>query len=214
MARRVQCVHCKGITDNVATSPFQCSHCGLPLLVRDHYSRRLAAFQGVNIDAEEPGTAPDPELMKAMIHYIQDFPVALHHPKEEDYLFRKLRERTSAVNPELDELERQHDKDEQMVAELAFAVDEYVTGSKSAPELEKMVANYATFMWEHMGREEGAILPEAQRYLTDADWKEINAAFSENRDPRFGGQTDIEFKHLFSRIVNLANPEAAKQRSN
>jgi predicted RNA-binding Zn-ribbon protein involved in translation (DUF1610 family) len=62
-ARRVQCVHCKGITDNVTTSPFACSHCGLPLLVRDHYSRRLGAFQGVNIDAEEPGTAPEPEEM-------------------------------------------------------------------------------------------------------------------------------------------------------
>ncbi|MBY3346900.1 dimethylamine monooxygenase subunit DmmA family protein [Rhizobium laguerreae] len=61
LARRVQCVHCKGITDDVTTSPFTCSHCGLPLLVRDHYSRRLAAFQGVNIDAEEPGSAPDPE---------------------------------------------------------------------------------------------------------------------------------------------------------
>ncbi len=59
--RRVQCVHCKGITDEVRTSPFTCSHCGLSLLVRDHYSRRLGAFQGVCIDAEEPGTAPDPE---------------------------------------------------------------------------------------------------------------------------------------------------------
>lgn len=62
-ARRVQCVHCKGITDNVTTSPFACTHCSLPLLVRDHYSRRLGAFQGVNIDAEEPGTAPAPEEM-------------------------------------------------------------------------------------------------------------------------------------------------------
>jgi hypothetical protein len=56
--RRVQCVHCKGITENVATDPFQCSHCGLHLFVRDHYSRRLAAFQGVNIDAEDPGDIP------------------------------------------------------------------------------------------------------------------------------------------------------------
>jgi predicted RNA-binding Zn-ribbon protein involved in translation (DUF1610 family) len=60
-ARRVQCVHCKGITENVRISPFICSHCGLSLLVRDHYSRRIGAFQGVNIDAEEPGTAPQPE---------------------------------------------------------------------------------------------------------------------------------------------------------
>ncbi len=57
--RRVQCVHCKGITENVRTDPFKCSHCGLNLFVRDHYSRRLAAFQGVNIDAEDPGQVPD-----------------------------------------------------------------------------------------------------------------------------------------------------------
>ncbi|MBL9073825.1 MAG: hypothetical protein JNJ68_09025 [Tabrizicola sp.] len=57
--RRVQCVHCKGITENVATDPFRCSHCGLSLFVRDHYSRRLAAFQGVNIDAEDPGQVPE-----------------------------------------------------------------------------------------------------------------------------------------------------------
>ena len=61
LARRVQCVHCKGITDDVTASPYICTHCGLPLLVRDHYSRRLGAFQGVNIDAEAPGTAPEPE---------------------------------------------------------------------------------------------------------------------------------------------------------
>ena len=63
LARRVQCVHCKGITDNVTTSPYTCSHCGLSLLVRDHYSRRLGAFQGVNIDAEDPGSAPKPEVL-------------------------------------------------------------------------------------------------------------------------------------------------------
>ena len=56
--RRVQCVHCKGITENVAMDPFACSHCGLNLFVRDHYSRRIAAFQGVNIDAEDPGLVP------------------------------------------------------------------------------------------------------------------------------------------------------------
>ncbi|MBC2835817.1 dimethylamine monooxygenase subunit DmmA family protein [Paragemmobacter straminiformis] len=58
LSRRVQCVHCKGITENVTTDPFACSHCGLNLFVRDHYSRRIAAFQGVNIDAEDPGQVP------------------------------------------------------------------------------------------------------------------------------------------------------------
>lgn len=58
VARRMQCVHCKGITEDVMTDPFVCSHCGLNLFVRDHYSRRLAAYQGVCIDAEDPGNVP------------------------------------------------------------------------------------------------------------------------------------------------------------
>lgn len=58
VARRMQCVHCKGITEDVITDPFVCSHCGLNLFVRDHYSRRLAAFQGVRVDAEDPGNIP------------------------------------------------------------------------------------------------------------------------------------------------------------
>ena len=58
LARRVQCVHCKGVTENVRTDPFVCSHCGLNLFVRDHYSHRIAAFQGVCIDAEDPGEVP------------------------------------------------------------------------------------------------------------------------------------------------------------
>jgi hypothetical protein len=61
LARRVQCVHCKGITEDVHTQPVRCASCGLMLLVRDHYSRRYGAFMGVNIDAEDPGLVPPAE---------------------------------------------------------------------------------------------------------------------------------------------------------
>ena len=58
VTRRMQCVHCKGITDGVTTDPFTCAQCGLTLFVRDHFSRRLGAFQGVCVDAETPGDIP------------------------------------------------------------------------------------------------------------------------------------------------------------
>ncbi|RWC33814.1 dimethylamine monooxygenase subunit DmmA family protein [Mesorhizobium sp.] len=61
LARRMQCVHCKGITENVTTQPATCAHCGLLLLVRDHYSRRIAAFQGVCINAEDRSEVPPME---------------------------------------------------------------------------------------------------------------------------------------------------------
>ncbi|TFF25485.1 hypothetical protein E3C22_09045 [Jiella endophytica] len=57
-ARRVQCVHCKGMMDDVSASPVACRHCGVNLMVRDHYSRRLGAFMGVCVDAEAPGDLP------------------------------------------------------------------------------------------------------------------------------------------------------------
>ena len=65
---------------------------------------------------------------------------------------------------------------------------------------------YATFIWEHLGREEGVILPAAQKYLKDEDWAEIDSAFSTNRDPRFGADVDRQYRRLHSRIVNLVAP--------
>lgn len=61
--RRVQCVHCRAVTEDVATTLVRCSGCGAMLLVRDHFSRRLGAFMGVQIDAETRGEHPDPEAL-------------------------------------------------------------------------------------------------------------------------------------------------------
>lgn len=60
-ARRVQCVHCKHIAEDVTVSILECAGCGVLLFVRDHYSRRLAAFQGVCANAEDPTERPVPE---------------------------------------------------------------------------------------------------------------------------------------------------------
>lgn len=59
-ARRMQCVHCKTVAENITTDPYTCPGCGRALYVRDHFSRRLGAFQGVCIDAETPGDVPEP----------------------------------------------------------------------------------------------------------------------------------------------------------
>jgi hypothetical protein len=60
-ARRVFCNHCRTITERVTTNVFDCSGCGAHLLVRDHFSRRINAFAGVQVDAEVPGELPPVE---------------------------------------------------------------------------------------------------------------------------------------------------------
>jgi hypothetical protein len=57
-ARRVYCIHCKVSNEDVTTNIVRCAGCGRHLLVRDHYSRRLAGFMGVMVDAEVPGVIP------------------------------------------------------------------------------------------------------------------------------------------------------------
>ncbi len=59
--RRVWCAHCSHYTENVSRRVFECPGCGRHLVVRDHYSGRLAAFQGVKADGEVPGEMPDDE---------------------------------------------------------------------------------------------------------------------------------------------------------
>jgi dimethylamine monooxygenase subunit C len=58
-ARRVYCIHCQTATENVTTNIVQCKDCNRWLLVRDHYSSRLAAYMGVMVDAEAPGERPE-----------------------------------------------------------------------------------------------------------------------------------------------------------
>jgi dimethylamine monooxygenase subunit C len=58
LARRVYCIHCRATTENVRTNIVSCTGCARWLLVRDHYSRRLAAYMGVMADAEAPGELP------------------------------------------------------------------------------------------------------------------------------------------------------------
>ena len=61
LVRRVWCVHCDTYIENVTQRLFVCPGCQLNLVVRDHYSRRLAAFQGIKADGEVPGQLPPAE---------------------------------------------------------------------------------------------------------------------------------------------------------
>lgn len=181
-------------------------------VIRDEHrslAAALHAWQGSLAASRREGSAVDLPLMQATLRYLQIFPVALHHPKEEEHLFRRLRARTHAVDADLDELERQHARDRQLVADLARRVDRLAAaaaGSTTAEvatrELEDAVRHYTAFQWEHLGREEGVVLPAAQRHLTEADWQAIDAAFSREGSDGLGpGDADAEVRRLFARIV-------------
>jgi hemerythrin-like domain-containing protein/nucleotide-binding universal stress UspA family protein len=181
-------------------------------IIRDEH-RSLAAVLHAGLQllgsARAEGVRPSPEVLREMVDYLERFPIALHHPKEDNYLFRLLRERTSEVDVELDDLCRSHVRDRRLVHALADTVDRYCEGRAAPSEVEQAIQGYGDFIYEHMAGEERVILPAALRHLTANDWEEIHAAFAENGDPRLGGDAEAEFRRLFSRIVNLAGPAKA-----
>ena len=62
-ARRVFCVHCRTLNENVVTNIVACAGCRATLFVRDHFSRRMSAFMGVQVDSEIPGEVPLAEVL-------------------------------------------------------------------------------------------------------------------------------------------------------
>jgi nucleotide-binding universal stress UspA family protein/hemerythrin-like domain-containing protein len=172
-------------------------------VIRDEH-RSLAAvihaWNGALARARDEGRAIDVQAMRDALAYMCGFPLTVHHPKEERWLFPHLRARTHALDAELDELQRQHVRDHTLMDELAALVNALEeAGDEQAAiaatrRLADGVARYAEFHWEHMGREEAVVLPGAQQYLTEEDWVEVNAGFGDGAEGR-------DLRHLMAKII-------------
>ena len=68
---------------------------------------------------------PDFDLLAAMIRYIDEVPEKLHHPKEDQYLFAKLRLRCPDALPYIEQLEEEHRHGGERIATLNAALRSY-----------------------------------------------------------------------------------------
>jgi transposase-like protein len=153
------------------------------------------------------GAEPDFNLLGAMIYYFDTVPERFHHPKEDEYLFHRLRLRHPDAVPLLERLKSEHRAGAEKIRTLALALTRYQQGG--AAEFSNFMAAveaYATFQWKHMGTEEKEVLPLAEKHLTAPDWKVIDAAFLGHTDPMLGANAGIEYDALFDRIFKLAPP--------
>jgi hemerythrin-like domain-containing protein len=154
--------------------------------------------------ARKPGVQPEFQALHAMIHYIDEYPERLHHPKEDQYLFARLAERAPQTRPLIEELHEEHARGKQLVRELESALLAFeVEGARGLPAFDAAVSAYAQFHWDHMRKEEEQLLPLAEKHLTDGDWAWIEDAFAGNHDP-IADLRERDFEQLYTRIVNLA----------
>ena len=122
--------------------------------MRDEHRSLAAVIHGLEYivrEAREHGKPASVPLLRAIVHYVRAFPEALHHPKEDAYLFPLLRARTNEYDETLDALDDQHAKGTALTEALARAVDAYEADPASGlPLLADATQRFATAQMDHM----------------------------------------------------------------
>lgn len=176
----------------------------IAIILEEHRSLRdvVHTLQRLVEEIGKQHADADFQLIACMLYYIDSFPERCHHPKEDEFLFRLLRERTAGADALLDELQAQHVRSAQMMTHLQQLFVHYVGGAPEGPrQFADAVVAYAAFMSGHMEREESGVLPLAEKHLKPGDWQQINAAFRTNQDPLAGAYMQREFHKLKQRIL-------------
>jgi hemerythrin-like domain-containing protein len=164
----------------------------------------LSGLSALARAAQDPSIRPEFLVFNAMIHYIDAFPERLHHPKEDQFLFARLDERSPESRQLIEELRAEHVKGAALVRDLEAALLAFeVNWPRYADTFAAVVEAYSRFHWDHMRKEERQLLPLAERDLTADDWRTIDDAFAGNEDP-IADLREKDFVQLYQRIVSLA----------
>jgi hemerythrin-like domain-containing protein len=179
-------------------------------IIRDEHAALSAVLRSLMLLIAEERRKTMPisfDVVRAMLFYIDEFPERLHHPKESELLFPKLRARSASAGTMLDRLDADHARSQRAVLELEHELLglEMMAESPDAADrrrrFEEHVEAYVLSYLEHIRVEETEALPLAERVLAPADWSELDAAFMRNRDPLTRRESDDEFRPLFKRIL-------------
>jgi len=177
-------------------------------IIRDEHQALAAMLRSLPMllaQARRENKLPDFSVVRAMLFYIDEFPERLHHTKETQLLFPKVRARMPELAATLDRLDADHGQGEHAVRELEHLLLAYeVMGESRREAFEQAVERYIASYLNHMAVEETEVLPAAVAHLTPEDWAELDAAFAANKDPLAGHEPDDGYRPLFRKILNSA----------
>jgi hemerythrin-like domain-containing protein len=175
-------------------------------IIREEHAALSAMLRSIALllaQHRRQGTLPDFATLRAMLFYVDEFPEQRHHRKESELLFPKLRARSPKARELLDRLDSEHANGHLRIRELEHALLAFeMMGEPRRLAFEQAAERYTDFYLAHMALEEREILPLAQRTLTEQDWVDLDEAFEANRDPLTGHEPDVDYRALFTRIVN------------
>jgi hemerythrin-like domain-containing protein len=171
-------------------------------IIRAEHAALAAMLQTLALMASHP--RPDFAALRAMLFYVDEFPERLHHPKETELLFARLRALAPQARELLDRLDADHHRGERAVRELQHHLLAYeLLGAPRRAAFEQAAQRYVEAYLQHMAVEEREVLPLARQVLREEDWAELELAFSANRDPLTGHAPEEPYQALFQQILRL-----------
>ncbi|MFG6442518.1 hemerythrin domain-containing protein [Roseateles sp. LKC17W] len=154
---------------------------------------------------QRAGAAPDFGALRAMLFYVDEFPERLHHKKESELLFPRLRALAPTLRATLDELEADHAQGERAIRELQHSLLAWEQmGECRRDKFAEQLRVYSARYLRHMKREETELLPRALDTFTPQHWAELDEAFGSHQDPlapRPGQAVDAAYAPLRERIL-------------
>ncbi len=175
----------------------------LTIVHREHVNLRalLSCLESLVDDMEHRGMVPDLSVFALIFNYLGSYLDRYHHPKEDAYLFKALRQRDPEAGAIIDASEEQHRQEPSMLAKVRTALDDYSrNGASAMPRFRSAIRGYVEFERNHAMMEEEQVFQRAKETLTEEDWAEIDAAFQSNDDPLFGDEPTQRFRSLFTEI--------------
>ena len=177
--------------------------------IQDEHSALSAMLRSLRMMLDRgPTDAPEQffDVLRAMLFYIDEFPERLHHTKETQLLFPRVLRLAPETADTVAKLEKDHASSEAAVRELQHLLLAWeLVGESRRAAFDTAARTYLDSYLAHMRLEETVVLPAALKVLTEADWRELDAAFATNCDPLTGkSPRDPVYDRLFTRIVMRA----------
>ena len=174
-------------------------------LSEDHRNiARLLELLKAQVESLQTGEFTDFSLVTDIMHYFAHYPDRHHHPCE-DVIFEVLAKKDASAKYAVDRILDEHgkmqrasnklyDEFKQLQGNAIFSREKLVNG------LNDYIAKY----YQHMNKEEGELLPLAEKSFTESDWTAISKKISIQPDPLFGKTLDKEYETLYRSIMAMA----------
>ena len=143
-----------------------------PLMIEHRLIERMISLIEDTLSETEKTHKIDPLFIDTAIDFIRTYADRTHHGKEEDILFRDLKERSLSDEDRqmMETLINEHAYGRKTVKALSEANERYRNGDDAA--LKNIVNNLqrlVLFYPKHIEKEDKTFFPAARNYLTDAE---------------------------------------------